>query len=109
MAFLQNTAILIPVIAASLYGGVKIASMNFYPSIDSTLNHNTLYGILILLHTMFGINPISEAPQIFSLFVISFSATRDFEDAILVLVTFLGLVQLMRTKEERKKYPYIIA
>ena len=121
MAFLQNTAILIPVIAASLYGGVKVASMNFYPSIDSTLNHNTLYGILILLHTMFGINPISEAPQILrrftsstwfklvSLFVISFSATRDFEDAILVLVTFLGLVQLMRTKEERKKYPYIIA
>jgi hypothetical protein len=25
-----------------------------------------------------------------------------------VLITFLGIVQLLRTKEERKKYRYII-
>lgn len=121
MAFLQNTAILVPLIAASLYGSVKVASLDLYPAINNTLNHNTLYGIIILLHAMFGITPISEVPQrtkvvtssvwfkLLSLLVISFSATRDFEDTILVLITFLGLVQLLRTKEERKKYPYIIA
>lgn len=121
MVFLQNTAILVPLIAASLYGSVKVASLDFYPIINNTLNHNTLYGIIILLHAMFGIAPISEVPQrtktitssiwfkLMSLLVISFSATRDFEDAVLVLITFLGLVQLLRTKEERKKYPYIIA
>ena len=121
MTFLQNTAILVPLVAASVYGGVKVASKDFYPMINTTLNHNTLYGIIILLHAMFGIAPVSELPErtktitssvwfkLLSLLVISFSATRDFEDAILVLITFLGLVQLLRTKEERKKYPYIIA
>src|SRR6056300_363738 len=111
MAFLQNTTILVPLVAASVYGGVKVASTDFYPMIDNTLNHNTMYGIA----------PISEVPErtktltssvwfkLLSLLVISFSATRDFEDAVLVLITFLGLVQLLRTKEERKKYPYIIA
>ena len=30
MAFLQNTAILVPLVAASVYGGVKVASKDFY-------------------------------------------------------------------------------
>jgi len=121
MTFLQNTSILAPLVATSIYGGMKLASKDFYPIINSTLNHNMLYGIIILLHAMFGIVPVSEPPKrtkpitssvwfkLVSLLVISFSATRDFEDAILVLITFLGVVQLLRTKEERKKYPYIIA
>jgi len=121
MKFLQDTNILVPLVIASIYGGVKVSKVNYYPGLDKLLNNNTLYGIIIMLHAMFGISPVSELPErtkaltssvwfkLISLLVISFSATRDFEDAILVLVTFLGLVQLLRTKEERKKYPYIIA
>lgn len=120
MAFLQNTAIIIPVIAAALYGSVKLSKIDVYPPIDAILNQNMLLGVLILMHAMFGIRPISEQPRItnvitssawfklISLFIISFSTTNDFEDAILVIIIFLGLVQLLRTKEERKKYPYII-
>lgn len=121
MAFLQNTAIIIPLVAASLYGSMKVSKIDVYPQIDKILNQHTVFGIILLMHTLFGITPISEQPKItvpitksvwfklVSLFVISFSATRDFEDAVLVVITFLGLVQLLRTKEERKKYPYIIA
>lgn len=108
-------------VVAAIYGAVKVSNMNFYPPVDKILNQTTLYGIVIMMHAMFGIKPISEVPErtkpvtssvwfkLFSLLIISFSATRDFEDAVLVLVAFLGLVQLLRTKEERKKYPYIIA
>jgi hypothetical protein len=121
MKFLQDTNILVPMVAASIYGAIKVSNMNFYPSVDNILNQTTLYGIIIMMHAMFGISPISEVPErtksitgsvwfkLISLLVLSFSATRDFEDAVLVLIAFLGLVQLLRTKEERKKYPYIIA
>ena len=121
MKFLQDTNILVPMVAASIYGAVKVSNMNFYPRVDNILNQTTLYGIIIMMHAMFGINPISEVPErtksitgsvwfkLISLLILSFSATRDFEDAVLVLIAFLGLVQLLRTKEERKKYPYIIA
>ena len=34
MAFLQNTAILVPLVAASVYGGGKVASKDFYPMIN---------------------------------------------------------------------------
>lgn len=121
MAFLQNTAIIIPLVAASLYGSVKVSKIDMYPRVDDILNQNTMFGIIMLMHAMFGITPIGEPPKItkpitssvwfklISLFIISFSATRDFEDAVLVVITFLGLIQLLRTQEERKKYPYIIA
>lgn len=121
MQFLQDTNIIVPLIIASIYGGLKLSNIDYYPGIDKLLNNNTLYGIIIMMHAMFGISPVSELPErtkvltssvwfkLISLLVISFSATRDFEDAVLVLVTFLGVVQLLRTKEERKKYPYIIA
>ena len=121
MTFLQNTSILLPLVIVTLYSGVKVSQTNFYPGIDTFLNQNTLYGIIIMMHAMFGISPVSELPErtkavassvwfkLSSLLIISFSATRDFEDAVLVLITFLGIVQLLRTKEERKKYPYIIA
>jgi len=121
MQFLQDTKVLVPMVVASIYGTVKVSNMNFYPRVDEILNQTTVYGIIIMMHAMFGINPISEVPErikmitsnawfkLMSLLVLSFSATRDFEDAVLVLAAFLGLVQLLRTKEERKKYPYIIA
>jgi ABC-type glucose/galactose transport system permease subunit len=120
MTFLQNTNILVPMVVATIYGAVKVSHTNFYPGIDALLNQNTLYGIMIMMHAMFGISPVSELPErtkaltssvwfkLLSLLIISFSATRDFEDAVLVLITFLGIIQLLRTKEERKKYPYII-
>jgi hypothetical protein len=121
MKFLQDTAVLVPLVIGSIYGAVKLSATNFYPSIDNTLNQNMIYGIIVMIHAMFGIKPISELPsrtqsvtsntwfKLLTLIIISFSATRDFEDAIFVLIAFLGIVQLMRTKEERSKYPYIIA
>lgn len=120
MAFLQNNTIIVPIIVAALYGSMKLSKIDFYPRIDTFLNQNALLGVLILMQTMFGIKPIIEQPNItnsitssvwfklISLFIISFSTTTDFEDAILVIIIFLGLIQLLRTKEERKKYPYII-
>lgn len=121
MTILQNTNFLIPIVIATIYGASRISGTNFYPKIDNIFNQTTIYGIVIMMHAMFGISPISEVPErtksitssvwfkLISLLILSFSATRDFEDAVLVLVAFLGLVQLLRTKEERKKYPYIIA
>jgi len=121
MKFLQDTTVLVPIVIASIYSAIKLSTTNFYPSIDRILNQNMIYGIIVMLHAMFGIKPISEMPsrtqsvtssvwfKLTTLIIISFSATRDFEDAILVLVAFLGIVQLLRTKDERQRYPYIIA
>jgi hypothetical protein len=121
MKLLQDTVTLLPIVIASIYGAGQVSNRNFYPRIDNVLNQTTLYGIIMMMHAMFGIKPISELPRstevltssiwfkLVSLLIISFSATRDFEDAVLVLVAFLGIVQLLRNKEEREKYPYIIA
>ena len=46
--------------------------------------------------------------KFFSLAVITFGAVRDFEDTLFVLLAFMAILQLMRSKEERKKYPYIL-
>ena len=42
------------------------------------------------------------------LLVVSFIATGDFENTMFLSVLFLGVVQLIRTAEEREKHPYIL-
>jgi hypothetical protein len=39
---------------------------------------------------------------------VSFLASADIENAIFLALLFLGLIQLMRTKEERKRHPYLL-
>lgn len=42
------------------------------------------------------------------LFLTAFSVVRDLEVALLVSLTYMVIMQLLRTPEERKKYPYMI-
>lgn len=76
---------------------------------------------LILLNTaIFGPQQVLEKPKFIenlmknkvfkavSLMSIVFISVGDVENAIFALIGFLALVQLLRTEEERKKYPYIV-
>jgi hypothetical protein len=42
------------------------------------------------------------------LFLLAFAAVRDFEDTLLIVVLFLAITQLIRTKEERERHPTIL-
>ena len=43
-----------------------------------------------------------------TLFLISLGVTQQFEQSLFVTITFILFIHLLRNKEERKKYPYLI-
>lgn len=43
-----------------------------------------------------------------TLFIISLGVTQQIEQSLFVTITFILFIHLLRNKEERKKYPYLI-
>lgn len=43
-----------------------------------------------------------------TLYLISLGVTQQFEQSLFVTITFVIFIHLLRNKEERKKYPYLI-
>ena len=120
MVPLQNTYFLSFITLFSLYTMKINLKTNWAPGLKNTLNSNMIYGFIILFQSTFGISSITEKPEVIknitnstfikfiSLLVITFSAVRDIEDTIFATITFLSIIQLFRTEEERKRFPYII-
>ena len=79
-----------------------------------------IYGLVILFHSMYGASGLIEKPKFidavqkntvfkwFTLLLLSYAAVRDVEDALFLTVLFLGLTQISRDPEERKRHPYIL-
>tara|TARA_B110000444_G_scaffold8803_1_gene7687 strand:+ start:128 stop:526 length:399 start_codon:yes stop_codon:yes gene_type:complete len=47
-------------------------------------------------------------PRYIGLIFVIFLLTRDIEMSIVTTITFLLILQLLRTEEEKKEYPYLI-
>jgi len=105
----------------SMSGLLMHKGFDYFPKANNEFfNTPLVYGLLIMLHSMYGASGLIEQPSVFEniasnkfvkmfiLYLISYAAARDFEDAVFLLVMFLAVTQLVRTKEEREKHPYIL-
>ena len=118
---LQDNTTLAALAALAIAGVVTHDGVDYLGKTEDFVNGPLVYGIIILLHSVFGASGITEKPAIidklmnytaskfFILLLLAFAAVRDFEDAILLVLLFLALTQILRDKEERKRHPYILA
>jgi len=93
-------------------------NINFFPGLENRFRDPLILGILSLLLTR--TSAVTEAPRrltaimqtvparIFLIFTLSFLANPDIENAVFLSFLFMGLIQLLRTKDERERHPYIL-
>jgi len=118
--YLQNPFVLSLLGVLAVSGLVVHNNFDYLAKTENVVNGPLVYGIIILIHSVFGASGITEKPKVldkfmdntfakfFILLLLAFAAVRDFEDTIFVSLLFLVITQLLRTKEERKKHPYIL-
>jgi hypothetical protein len=94
------------------------SNINFFPGVENRFRDPLILGILSLLLTR--TSAVTETPRrltalmqtvpvrIFFVFTLSFLANPDIENAVFLSFLFLGLIQLLRTKDERERHPYIL-
>ena len=121
MSAFNNTIFISALVLMSMFGLLTHKGFDYFPKMNNELfNTPLVYGLLIMLHSMYGASGLIEKPSVFEniasnkfakmfiLYLVSYAAARDFEDATFLLVMFLAVTQLVRTKEEREKHPYIL-
>jgi hypothetical protein len=118
--YLQNPFVLSLLGLLAISGLVVHNNFDYLAKTEDIVNGPLIYGIIILLHSVFGASGITEKPKVldtladnigakfFILLLLAFAAVRDFEDTIFIAVLFLVVTQLLRNKEERKRHPYIL-
>lgn len=116
----QNTIALATGLALTLGSTYYVTGTNFLPAVQSRMKDATVFGIIILVQALFGGQGLTEIPEVMEkfmklpltkfilLFLIAFGGTQDIEQAILIVISFLFIMQILRTKEERKRHPYLI-
>ena len=60
------------------------------------------------INTIFNKKNNRLIPRYIGMVLIIFLLTRDIEMSIVTTITFLLILQLLRTEEEKKEYPYLI-
>ena len=101
-------------------GAYKTFEMDYFAGVESQLKANVSFGILVLVQALFGGRGLTDIPskldkilennfvKFLALFLITFSGTQDIEASVFIVMAFLCIMQLLRTKEERKKHPYLV-
>lgn len=117
---LQSTPLLFAIGALSIAGLLAHDGFDYFGRTENFVNGPLVFGITILIHSVFGASGVTEKPKIldevsgnvffkfFTLILLAFSAVRDLEDTVFVTLLFLSLTQLLRTKEERERHPTIL-
>lgn len=118
--YLQNSLILSLLVLFSVYGILLHNNFDYFSQAENVVNAPAIYGVIMLLQTIFGAPGITEKPKIFdkiqesvvakfiALYVLAFAVVRDFEDAVFVTILALAMIQLLRSKEEREAHPNIL-
>ena len=90
----------------------------FPPWVDNFLTYPIIFSVIVIFQGCFGGMGIIQTPErlqkainnpiarFIFLFCIAYTATTDIETAIVTVFIFLVFLQLIRTKEERKKLKY---
>ena len=116
MLSLQTNTNLIALFVIAAAGFFMHRGVNYIPRFDAKF----ISSIILLNFAIFGPQETIKKPEIInklmqnklfkaaSVIGIVLVTVGDIENAIFALVGFLSLVQLLRTKEERERYPYIV-
>jgi len=112
----QTNTNLVALFVIAAAGFVMHRGVNYIPKIDAKF----ISSIVLLNFAIFGPQETIKKPEIInklmqnklfkaaSVIGIVLVTVGDVENAVFALIAFLSLVQLLRTKEERQKYPYIV-
>jgi uncharacterized membrane protein len=116
MLSLQTNTNLIALFVIAAVGFLMHRGVNYIPKFDAKF----ISSIILLNFAIFGPQETIKKPEIInklmknklfkavSVISIVLITVGDVENAVFALIAFLSLIQLLRTKEERKKYPYIV-
>ncbi len=117
---LEHNIVLLPFFVAAIAGAYKSLEQDYFSEVEIQLRTRVIFGIIILVQALFGGRALSNTPsalnkfldnkivKFFTLFLITFSGTQDIEASIFIVVAFLCVMQLLRTREERKEHPYLV-
>ena len=84
---------------------------------ETILNAPLIFSILVIYQGVFAGNTVSIIPKkllnlfdnpwfrLFSMLVVSYTATLEIEMALLSTIFFVVFINLLRTPEEKKKFP----
>ena len=99
---------------------MRIPTQGLIPdSFDAFLGSPTVFTLIVISQGLFGgsglqytpdfVKRLQKNPVARALFItlIAYSATSDAETAIVVSLVFFFVLHLLKTKEEKKKYPNI--
>lgn len=116
----QNDAVLFSLLV-TLLGflafRVDVTSLN---GIETRMQTASTLATLAFVQSVLGGNAVVEHPdrikklsknkivRFILLFMTSFSVVRDLEYALIISLAYMVTMQLLRTPEERKEYPYMI-
>lgn len=105
-------------VSLGVTGLVLHRGMNYNPMIDAYAKTPFVIGVLTLLLTRTSLltEPPSRLKSLMQssvarfvlLLVVSYISTGDIENAVFLALLFLGLIQFLRTKDERERHPYIL-
>ena len=116
MLTFQSNRNLVVMFTMAAVGFFMHRGVNYLPKPDMKF----ISSLILLNFAIFGPQQVIEKPKIISdlmknkffkaasVVSIVLITVGDIENAVFALIAFLALVQLLRTKEERKKYPYIV-
>ena len=111
----------IPALLMSFIGAAGVVThknVNYNPKLEARLRAPLVVGIVSLLLTR--TSAVTEPPaalnrvmastpaRVFLVLLLSFLASPDIENAVFLSILFLGLLQLMRSREERKRHPFVL-
>ena len=111
---------LLSLLAGLIALGIARADVGVLNGVETQLQAAGSLGAITFIQSVMGGNGMVEHPKRLTnvlkyktvrfgiLFLTSFSIVRDLEIAIIVSMAYMVLMQLLRTPEERKKYPYMI-
>ena len=120
---MESTTTLIGVLGASLYAQKAISSRattNVMDGVEKVLGRPEIFGMIVLLQGLLGgrgfVDPPASVVALFEspiarvgiLTFIAYTATQEIESALLTVLTFATVVQLLRSPEEREAHPYLV-
>ena len=124
---MQQDKLLIPSLAGSIYFLIhyshqalkKSNNGTFINKIEKQFNIPYVFAFIVLVQALFGAQGFRPPQRLVSmfeipvvrfiaLFLIVTSGTKDIEVTIFTVASFLLMMQLLRTPEERKEHPYLI-
>jgi|TARA_R110002074_G_scaffold12423_2_gene45433 hypothetical protein len=116
----KRNLVLLPLLVTAMAGAYGTLEKDYFGGVETQLKSGVSFGILVLVQALFGGRGLTEVPdrmnkildnkfvKFIALFLITFSGTQDIEASVFIVMAFLVMMQLMRTKEERKTHPYLI-